>query len=516
MTLVKSTPLPRFCIKVVLTISLLLSGTLFGVQAQSGFSADYNVVYAYFLDDPLTTIHLSWIEGNKESQKLELRRKGTSTWSSPTLSREVSIPGSGKMLRELQLRNLRPGSVYEFRFEGSRQIQTFRTLPQTHEIPVSFLSGGDLFGNSQLMTPTTIAAAESDAYFAVIGGDWAYADGNPAHVGRWFVLFDIWFRNAVTPEGHIIPFVPVIGNHEVQGGYGTDPEKAPLYFTFFDKPDKRAYYTLDFGDYMSLILLDSNHTNSVAGEQTKWLADRLNERIGTEHIFPSYHVAAWPSFRSFTNPNSRDIRNHWVPLFEQNGIRLAFEHHDHTFKRTKPILDGAENENGIVYIGDGSWGVDTRNPEEADQRWYLEKASADNHFWHITIAPGVRVARALDPDRNLIDMFTQSTAPESLFRGIDEPDQPSEFMLSQNYPNPFNSSTQIRFNLPASDQPVNVILDVFNVRGQRVAELVNEPLSQGQHSISFNAGSYGLSTGVYLYRLRFSNLVEVRKMQLVK
>ncbi|MCH8558554.1 MAG: T9SS type A sorting domain-containing protein [Balneolia bacterium] len=503
-------------LKLVLCFLVVNSLSVAMLVAQSSFSRDYNIVYAYYLDDPLTTVHLAWIEGHSDSQNLEIRRQGTTSWNRPQVNRQSRIPGSEKTLHEVQLTNLRAGSVYEFRFGSSGVLQSFRTLPETHDIPVGFVSGGDLYGSVSLMTATTSAAAASNPYFAVIGGDWAYADGDPARVDRWFNLLDIWHRNAITTDGHIIPFVPVIGNHEVQGGYRTDPEKAPLYFTFFDKPDKRAYYTLDVGDYLSLILLDSNHTNSVAGKQTEWLSERLQERAHVEHLFPSYHVAAWPSFRSFTNPNSRDIRNHWVPLFEQAGIRLAFEHHDHTFKRTKPILNGEENENGVVYIGDGAWGVGTRDIDESDRRWYLEKASSDHHFWHIVIAPGMRIVRALDPQRNLLDSFTQYTAEAQRIIEIPDPEQPVRLALEQNYPNPFNSSTQIRFMVPPSERPSNVTLEVFNIRGQRVAGLVNETLTSGPHTITFNAGNAGLSTGVYLYRLQHNNVTEVRKMQLVK
>ena len=49
-------------------------------------------------------------------------------------------------------------------------------------------------------------------------------------------------------------------------------------------------------------------------------------------------------------------------------------------------------------------------------------------------------------------------------------DQPSEIVLYQNYPNPFNPSTQISFALPVSE---HVELSIYNVSGQKVAELLN-------------------------------------------
>jgi len=99
--------------------------------------------------------------------------------------------------------------------------------------------------------------------------------------------------------------------------------------------------------------------------------------------------------------------------------------------------------------------------------------------------------------------------PLSTNEGIS--DLPSEFTLQQNYPNPFNPTTQIRFELPESAQ---VRLEVYNLMGQRVATLVNENMSAGTHSATFDGAS--LASGMYLYRLQAGTTVLTRKMMLVK
>ncbi len=99
--------------------------------------------------------------------------------------------------------------------------------------------------------------------------------------------------------------------------------------------------------------------------------------------------------------------------------------------------------------------------------------------------------------------------PTSSDEGI--ADIPVEFSLNQNYPNPFNPTTQIEYAVPETGQ---VRLDVFNVMGQRVATLVNESMSAGNHTVTFDARS--LASGVYMYRLQAGNVVLTRKMTLVK
>lgn len=85
------------------------------------------------------------------------------------------------------------------------------------------------------------------------------------------------------------------------------------------------------------------------------------------------------------------------------------------------------------------------------------------------------------------------------------------FELGQNYPNPFNPVTQISFRLPMT---TNVKLSVFNLLGQKVADIVDAKLSIGSYNYKFNASH--LSSGVYFYRLEAGGRVETKKMTLIK
>ena len=86
-----------------------------------------------------------------------------------------------------------------------------------------------------------------------------------------------------------------------------------------------------------------------------------------------------------------------------------------------------------------------------------------------------------------------------------------DFVLEQNYPNPFNPSTRIEFTVVKRS---NVSLSVFNLLGQKVADLVNENMEPGHYNVSFDASS--LSSGVYLYQLKTDGTTIVKKMQLLK
>ncbi|MCG8373216.1 MAG: T9SS type A sorting domain-containing protein [Balneolales bacterium] len=92
-----------------------------------------------------------------------------------------------------------------------------------------------------------------------------------------------------------------------------------------------------------------------------------------------------------------------------------------------------------------------------------------------------------------------------------ESEIPSEVILSQNYPNPFNPSTNIEFGIPEAS---GVSLEIYNSIGQKVATLVNERLSAGSYSFTWNASQ--MSSGVYFYRLQSGDVVSTKKMLLIK
>jgi trimeric autotransporter adhesin len=90
---------------------------------------------------------------------------------------------------------------------------------------------------------------------------------------------------------------------------------------------------------------------------------------------------------------------------------------------------------------------------------------------------------------------------------------PRQFMLDQNFPNPFNPTTVITYQLPITSA---VRLDVFDMLGRKAATLVNETQIAGAYSVPFNAGSTGLASGVYFYRLSAGAFTTTKKMMLVK
>ncbi|MCB1119302.1 MAG: hypothetical protein KDK65_05020, partial [Chlamydiia bacterium] len=106
---------------------------------------------------------------------------------------------------------------------------------------------------------------------------------------------------------------------------------------------------------------------------------------------------AFPSVRSFDNRHSKEVRQHFVPLFEKHHLKAAFEHHEHAYKRTKPI-------NGVTYLGDGCWGVkNKRHPQANDS---FAHTASTHHVFLLTIDNTRCTVEALAPDGTIFDSVT--------------------------------------------------------------------------------------------------------------
>ena len=102
---------------------------------------------------------------------------------------------------------------------------------------------------------------------------------------------------------------------------------------------------------------------------------------------------------------------------------------------------------------------------------------------------------------------------------------PNEYFLTQNYPNPFSAgetasggkpSTKINYGFPEKN---HVTLQIFNLQGQLVKELVNQPLEAGSYDVLWDGRSeFGqlLPAGMYFYKLTVGNFQDIKKLVLAK
>ena len=126
----------------------------------------------------------------------------------------------------------------------------------------------------------------------------------------------------------------------------------------------------------------------------------------------------------------------------------------------------------------------------------------------------VYIGGAADPEAGLLHAVSSKFGKFQAFAGPlgdMQASLPYAFRLEQNFPNPFNAATRIRFELNRA-QKVN--LDVFNLQGARVAQLIHASLQAGAHSVSWMPRN--LAGGIYFLRLESEEGTLVRKMIFLK
>lgn len=406
---------PMRRIHAVLTFAAALAcAPALGAQAPAA-------IFLTWSDDPTTTVTVDWhLLPGGDIPAVEVRGPGIAGWQSFS-GNLIHFPHSHRTVRRAVVRGLQPDAVYELRV-GDSPVYRYRSMPATLSRPIRFASGGDTrFGDDDFGAMNRAVAA-FDLDFVKFGGDLSYADGDPRRAERKEQWFETVTRTLVTDGNRLIPVLVAIGNHEVwetrrvpedeeprafMSRWGLTDRQATYFRPLFAFPRGEFYDVMDVGDYLSLVALDSDHMRDVVGPQTAWLEAVLAERADRPHVFPFYHQPAYPSVRRFEGTSSTRIRENWVPLFERHGVNLVFENHDHAYKRTLPLRNGAEDPEGIVFLGDGAWGVGVRDVgrDQGGRAWYLAEAASENHGIVVTLQGLDRHVQVITPDGRVIDEF---------------------------------------------------------------------------------------------------------------
>lgn len=371
-------------------------------------------IYLTWKQSPATTMTIQWISLSRDKQSVVNYkfRNSDNDWEKITGDVLGFPQASQYLIHTVELKNLRPDTEYVFKVLPYKEEYHFLTAPAQLEKELKFVVGGDMYHDDiSFLIKTCQRAAQTSPLFALIGGDIAYAVKSQLiglqRIDRWIDWIKAWHKYMVTPQGDLIPVICAIGNHDLNGGFDQTPTQAAIFSTLFPMPGKQVYNILDFNPYLTVFILDSGHANPIAGRQTDWLRSTLRERQQMTHRIAIYHVPGYPSVRDFKNKYSTAIRTSWVPLFEQWGVQAVFENHDHVYKRTYPLLKDQPHPEGIVYLGDGGWGVE----KPRTLRWkspYIAKFSSVRHFIFVTLTSTKQQFKCINDQGQVLDEYTQS------------------------------------------------------------------------------------------------------------
>jgi len=331
-------------------------------------------------------------------------------WVQPPGGEWVAVEGearpvgpSGSTARRAWFGGLSPGTRYGVAVGVEAPAQAgawFETAPADPAVPIRFVAGGDMFHRREWLDAMNARAGALAPTFALLGGDLAYGNGKDAR--RWYAWVDSWVELARTQDDRLIPMIAAIGNHETRSGK-TPLERAPYYYPLFGAPPGVPFFTVDVPGRLGVIVLDSGHTTQIAGAQMTWLDEALRPRADLPHLIAVYHRPAYGTAKAPSIP----IREHWVPLFERHGVDVVYENDHHTYKRTHLLRGGVPAPDGILYLGDGAWGVGTRGVPDLAERPDLAHAESTRHLILTTLAEGRHSHQAIDAAGNVFDSWSR-------------------------------------------------------------------------------------------------------------
>ena len=184
---------------------------------------------------------------------------------------------------------------------------------------------------------------------------------------------------------------------------------------------------------------------------------------------------------------------------------------------TFALISGALREAALVGDFEEAPAIYTRFFKKIGNKMQLSEGAASGEFGFDSDGDGIPFIPQ-QPD-NLPPVFASEAIYE--FSDYDEADEDEDedegnghedkITRLRNFPNPFNPSTTIAFSLTQAQQ---VSLQVYNIQGRVVANLVNGALTAGEYQFRFDGTN--LSSGVYFYRLQAGVNTFVKKINLIK
>lgn len=307
------------------------------------------------------------------------------------------------------------------------------------------------------------------------------------------IYFDIY-----QPLLQELGFFLAIGNHDTYtdgGGPFLDSFSPP---GTNGHPDGR-YYWHTWGNSFFLNI-DTNLDIRKGSLQYESIVEALlsDERKESEWTFAYFHHPPYTEYWPQWDGDQR-VRDHLVPLFEEQGVDMVFNGHTHSYEH------GVLGNVHYTVAGGGGGNLDPFGRDFPHVRF----STAKHHFLRVDIDGSRLKMEAIDSSGEIFDTVKidkdQSVSVE------DDSFKPTKFSLDQNYPNPFNPKTTFSFEL---SEPGFSELTIYNTAGQKVAVVLQDYLQAGLHKVEFDASN--LNSGVYFYQLTIDGNSLSRKMVLLK
>jgi cytochrome c peroxidase len=240
------------------------------------------------------------------------------------------------------------------------------------------------------------------------------------------------------------------------------------------------------------------------------------------HFYNTRDIASWPPPEVAENVNTSQLGNLGLTENEEDAIVTFLQTLSDGFTNDVPV----ELTSFTASISNGMINLNWNTATELNNRGFeVQRKSSiydyitvafingngtstqpNNYSWSEKLQSGKYSYRLKQVDYNGKFEYSQKVEVTVI---------PNVFSLEQNFPNPFNPSTKINYTLPFDSK---VTLEIYNITGKKIGQLVNEEQSAGYYSVDFNSSSFNkrFVSGVYFYRINATNKIDGTNFSLIK
>ncbi len=293
----------------------------------------------------------------------------------------------------VQLRNLKPGTTYEYQIVPQTdwtENHTFATAAADNKF--SFIWFGDTHHDPKFGELHNIAEkAHPDAAFYSIAGDMV-SDG--LFRNQWDDLFQ-FSKDVISRK----PFMNVLGNHDNRSGLG-----ALMYRELFSYPKNGPVgvppeHSYSFR-YKNALFLMVDVTSPI-DIQTSWIEDQLAHTEATWK-FVMFHFPPYNWEEPYFN-----IQKAWGPIFDKYHVDMVMSGHIHYYMRSNPMKAGKvvkSYNDGTAYVI--SVGIPTGPRAITDEPYAAVRNTDGDLYQYMKIDGNQMTYTALNSANKLIDSFS--------------------------------------------------------------------------------------------------------------
>lgn len=364
--------------------------------------------------------------------------------------------------------------------------KTYQTAPQVNTTDFSFLAIGDSRSGMSIWNQVAALAHTKTPDFTIYTGDIVNSGSSSAD-------WDNWFNNGTSFLENNLVFHS-LGNH--------DAASVPTYQNVFELPKSvpvtgtNLYYSFTYGDAVFIALNSEDPANVT---QYNWLVSTLQANATKKWKVIFFHKPFYTIGSHAGEMNS--YYNTWWKAFDDYGVDLIVNGHDHMYERTKPLNRkisttapvaqyGSEPGQGRCQIVCGGAGAPLYT---GTATWFVQAYQSKYHFCKFDVTANGICNTTFDNNGNIIDSFclTKSTLGKEAVS--------QQFYPVKIIPNPVVDTFTLEYSSPNIGEAT---IKISDMKGNLV---VNKKAYKSENDFKFKEDMSKHDKGVYNVEISVGN-----------